>query len=145
MKGDAVYSFMIFLIFFIIIELIVAIINQYYVPLRKNYDELTPTQKMLSTLRFYLNVIELNILIYTLFKYGEYLNSLTILLVVSILIACIRYFLFAREYIYYFVDKTEKNNIIVDFIEGPFGKAQNIGIVVLLIYIVIKLYFFKLY
>ena len=145
MKGDEVYSFMIFLLFFIIFELIVAIVNQFYVPENKTYEELTPTQKMLSTLRFYLNIIQLSILIYTLFNYSKYLNSLTILLIVSILIASIRYFLFAREYIYYFVDKTDKNGIIVDFIEGPFGKAQNIGILFLLIYIVIKLYFFKLY
>jgi hypothetical protein len=145
MKSDSVYNFMIFLLVFIIIELIVAVTNQIYVPFGKKYEELTVTQKILSNLRFYFNIVETILLTYVLFNYSKYLNNWTILLLVSILIACMRYFLFGLGLIYYFVDKTKKNYIIVDFIEETIGKIQNIGIILLLVYIVIRIYFYKIY
>jgi len=145
MKGDLVYSFIVYLLISIIVELVVAITNQFYVPLDKKYEELTPTQKILSQTRLYLNIIEVFVISYVLFNYSKYLNILTIILLVSILIACSRYFLFAKGLIYYFVNKTEKNTTIFNFIEGPIGKIQNFGITILLIYIVIKVFFFKVY
>jgi hypothetical protein len=145
MKSDLVYNFMILLLIFIIIELSIAVTNQIYVPLDKQYKDLTPTQKILVELRFYFNIIETVLLSYTLFNYSEYLNGLTILLLVSILIACFRYFLFGLGLIYHFVNKTKKNTIIVDFIEDTLGKYQNIGIIILLTYIIVRIYFYKIY
>lgn len=145
MKGEFVYNFLTLLIIFIIIELIIAIINQYYVPPDVKYDQLTITQKILSNLRFYFNIIETILIFYVLFYYYNFLNNLTILLLVSILIACFRYFLFALGLIYYFIDKTERNTKIVEFIEGPIGKTQNKGIALLLFFIIIRIYIFKIY
>jgi hypothetical protein len=145
MKSDSVYNFMIFLLIFIIIELSIAVTNQIYVPHGKKYQDLTLTQKILSNLRFYFNIVEVILLSYVLYNYSKYLNWLTILLLVTILIACVRYFLFGLELIYFFVNKTNKNDIIVNFIEETVGKIQNIGIILLLIYIVLRIYFYKIY
>jgi hypothetical protein len=145
MKGDDVYTLMTNLLIFVIIELAVAVTNQFYVPRHKKYEELTVIQKILVNLRFYFNIIETILITYVLFNYHSYLNYLTILLLVSILLACIRYFLFALEWIYYFINKTKKNIAAIEFIEGTFGKIQNIGILLLLIYIVIQIYFFRIY
>jgi hypothetical protein len=145
MRNDSVYNFIVYLLIFIIIELLVAIVNQYHVPHDKKYEDLTIIQKILSTLRFHFNIIETIIIFYVLLNYGKYLNYLTLLLFVSILFACFRYFLFALGLIYKFVDKTERNESIVNFIERKFGKIQNIGIVLLLIFIVFRIYYFKVY
>jgi hypothetical protein len=145
MKSDFVYNFMTILLIFIIIELTIAIANQNYVPLDKKYKDLTITQKILSNLRFYFNIVETFLISYILFNYSKYLNSLTILLLVSILIGCVRYFFFGLGLIYFFIDKTKKNDTIVYFIEDIFGKIQNTGIMILLIYIIIRIYFYKIY
>ena len=84
MKSDNLYIFMTFLIIFIIIELTVALTNQYYVPRNKKYNELTGVQKFLVNSRFYLNILETIILIYVLANYSKYFNHLIILLLVFI-------------------------------------------------------------
>lgn len=145
MKGEFVYISLTFLLIFIIFELAVAITNQYYVPRDKKYEELNTIQKILATLRFYFNIIETILIIYFLFYFYDYLNNATIFLLVSILLACLRYFFFELELIYYFVNKSERNLKRVDFIEGTFGKIQNISILLLLIYIIITIYFFKIF
>ncbi len=128
---------MIYIFFFIIFELCVALINQFYVPLDKNYEDYTPIQKFLFTIRYYLNIIELIIITYVLFKFGRYLNYLTIALLAFILIACLRYFLFRLGLIYYFIDKA-------DYIEGTLGTVQNITILILSVFIVLRIYFYQL-
>ena len=145
MKGEFVYISLTFLLIFIIFELAVAITNQYYVPRDKKYEELNTIQKILATLRFYFNIIETILIIYFLFYFYDYLNNATIFLLVSILLACFRYFFFELELIYYFVNKSERNLKRIDFIEGTFGKIQNISILLLLIYIIITIYFFKIF
>lgn len=145
MKGDSAYNFVIFTLVFTTIELIIAIANQFYVPNDKKYEDLSTTQKILSSLRFYLNIIEAFMIIYLFAVYGQYLNILTIILFVSIFLAIIRYFLFARRWIYYLIEKTETNAPIIDFIEGKFGVFQNAGIVILLIYINARIFLFKVY
>lgn len=137
MKGDLVYNFIVYIFLFIIFEISVALINQFYVPENKNYDDLTPTQKLLFTLRYYLNVIELIIITYVLFKFGQYLNYLTIIFLIFTLLAIFRYFLFSRGLIYYFVDNAH-------FIEGTLGKFQNMTILILSVFIVLRIYFYQL-
>jgi hypothetical protein len=145
MKGDSAYKFIIFLLIFTTIELLIAIANQFYVPNNKKYEDLQPLQQILYKLRLYLNTIEAFLIIYLFAVYGQYLNILTIILFVAIFLAIIRYFLFARKWIYYFVEKNESNSKIFDFIEGKFGVFQNAGIVILLIYIIARIFLFKIY
>ena len=59
------------------------------------------------------------------------------------LISNIRYFLLVKGYIYIFIDKSQRNKEIVDFIESPIGTFQNACNLFLVIYIVFKLYFTK--
>ena len=146
MKGDQVYNFMIGLVIFIAADMIVALINQFYVPYDgTKYEELTFIQKILYSLRFYFNIVQIILVTYTLYFYSKYLNYLTILLIVLVWLASARYFLFALKLIYYFINKTEKNDIIIEFIEGTLGKVMNSGILILLIYLIIKIYFLKSY
>lgn len=144
MKLDLVYNFMSILLIFFVIEAAIAITTQYYVPIDKPYEELTKTQKVLWTMRFYLNIIEATLIIYALYNYSSYLNNYAILLLVLILIACLRYFFFAYGLIYYFIDKTENNIKVVNFIEGPIGKIQNIIIFLLLSFLALRIYFYEI-
>jgi hypothetical protein len=145
MKGDNVYFLMTVLIIAIIVELSVALLNQYYVPYDKKYNELTPIQKVLSSMRFYFNIIESLVVIYVLFNYSSYFNHLFILLLVFILLACARYFFFELGLGYYFVERSKRNYIIFDFMEETFGKLQNIAILFLLMVIIVRIYIFKIY
>jgi len=145
MNNSYIFNLLTLLLFFVLIEVFVAIINQYYVPDEKPYNELTTTQKILKQLRFYFNIIETIMISVFLFYYGKFLNWLTILFLVSMLISAFRYFLFALQLVYYFVNKTEKNMIIVDFIEKTFGKIQNWTNFILIVIIIARIYFFKFY
>ena len=57
MQIDFVYKFIIFLLFYSIFQLSVGMINKLYMPKNKSYEELTNTQKILATIRFYDNII----------------------------------------------------------------------------------------
>jgi hypothetical protein len=143
MPTDFVYNFIIFSLFYSIFQLFIGIINKFYVPQNKPYEELTNTQKILTTMRFYDNIFGIIIVVYILINYRKYVNGLTILFFVSLLISNIRYFLLVKEYIYIFIDKSQRNKEIVDFIESPIGTVQNVCNLFLVIYIVFKLYFTK--
>ena len=143
MPTDFVYNFIIFSLFYSIFQLSISIINKFYVPQNKPYEELTNTQKILTTMRFYDNIFGTIIVVYILINYRKYVNGLTILFFVSLLISNIRYFLLVKEYIYIFIDKSQRNKEIVDFIESPIGTFQNACNLFLVIYIVFKLYFTK--
>jgi len=141
MKGDLVYNYMTNLLIFITIEFAVAIITQFYVPRDKTYEELSYPERFLTTLRFYLNIIEVIVVAYALVNFSKYLNLVTNIFLISILLACLRYFLFAAKFIYYFIDETKRNANIVDFMEGTFGIIQNLTIFFLLAFTVIRIYF----
>lgn len=145
MKGDSAYNFVIFVLIFTTIELFIAIVNQFYVPNNKKYEELSTTQQILSSLRFYFNLIEGALIIYLFAVYGQYLNYLTIILFIAIFLAIVRYFLFARHWIYNLIEKNENNASIINFVEGKFGVFQNALIVSLLIYINARIFLFKVY
>jgi hypothetical protein len=112
-------------------------------PKNKSYEELTNTQKILATIRFYDNIIGTIIIVYILINYRKYINGLTILFFVSLLISNIIYFLVIKGYIYIFIDKSQRNKEIVDFIESPIDPVQNACNLFLVIYIVFKLFFTK--
>jgi hypothetical protein len=112
-------------------------------PQKKPYEELTNTQKFLVTMRFYDNIIGTIIIVYILINCRKYINGLTILFFVSLLISNITYFLIVKEYIYIFIDKSQRNKEIVNFIDSPIGTIQNACNLLLVIYIVFKLFFTK--
>ena len=143
MQIDFVYKFIIFLLFYSIFQLSVGMINKLYMPKNKSYEELTNTQKILATIRFYDNIIGTIIIVYILINYRKYINGLTILFFVSLLISNITYFLVIKGYIYIFIDKSQRNKEIVDFIESPIDPVQNACNLFLVIYIVFKLFFTK--
>jgi len=143
MQIDFVYKFIIFLLFYSIFQLSVGMINRLYMPQNKSYEELTNTQKFLATMRFYDNIIGTIIIVYILINYRKYINGLTILFFVSLLISNIIYFLVIKGYIYIFIDKSQRNKEIIDFIESPIDPVQNACNLFLVIYIVFKLFFTK--
>jgi len=143
MQIDFVYKFIIFLLFYSIFQLSVGMINRLYMPQNKSYEELTNTQKFLATMRFYDNIIGTIIIVYVLINCRKYINGLTILFFVSLLISNITYFLVIKGYIYIFIDKSQRNKEIVDFIESPIDPVQNACNLFLVIYIVFKLFFTK--
>ena len=143
MQIDFVYKFIIFLLFYSIFQLSVGMINKLYMPQNKSYEELTNTQKFLANMRFYDNIIGTIIIVYILINYRKYINGLTILFFVSLLISNITYFLVIKGYIYIFIDKSQRNKEIIDFIESPIDPVQNACNLFLVIYIVFKLFFTK--
>ena len=143
MQIDFVYKFIIFLLFYSIFQLSVGMINKLYMKQNKSYEELTNTQKFLANMRFYDNIIGTIIIVYILINYRKYINGLTILFFVSLLISNIIYFLVIKGYIYIFIDKSQRNKEIVDFIESPIDPVQNACNLFLVIYIVFKLFFTK--
>ena len=143
MQIDFVYKFIIFLLFYSIFQLSVGMINKLYMPQNKSYEELSNTQKFLATMRFYDNIIGTIIIVYVLINCRKYINGLTILFFVSLLISNITYFLVIKGYIYIFIDKSQRNKEIVDFIESPIDPVQNACNLFLVIYIVFKLFFTK--
>lgn len=143
MESEDAYTYMIYLLIFIIIEFTIAIANQFFVVHDPKIEDLTTTEKILYYLRLYFNIIETCLVLYGLFMYGKYYNMFTLLLLAAVLLAALRYFLFAYELIYYFIDDTKENNDIVFFIERRFGKVSNIAVYILLVYVAARIFFFK--
>ena len=112
MFANSKFDFFTMFILFLVVELVhktIAVLDEFGVP-----KEIT---------RYHFNVFEvvaiMGFLMY--YKLNPFLKSLLLIL----LIAPVRYFLFNQNYIYYFINKNDSNNKIVN-VFGSLGKQVNI-------------------
>ena len=112
MFANSKFDFFTMFILFLVVELVhktIAVLDEFGVP-----KEIT---------RYHFNVFEVVAILgfLTFYKLNPFLKSLLLIL----LIAPVRYFLFNQNYIYYFINKNDSNNKIVN-VFGSLGKQVNI-------------------
>ena len=112
MFANSKFDFFTMFILFLVVELVhktIAVLDEFGVP-----KEIT---------RYHFNVFEVVAILgfLTFYKLNPFLKSLLLIL----LIAPVRYFLFNQNFIYYFINKNDSNNKIVN-VFGSLGKQVNI-------------------
>ena len=112
MFANSKFDFFTMFILFLVVELVhktIAVLDEFGVP-----KEIT---------RYHFNVFEVVAILgfLTFYKLNPFLKSLLLIL----LIAPVRYFLFNQNYIYYFINKNDSNNKIVN-VFSSLGKQVNI-------------------